>query len=536
MTKLTDEALDFAKAHIDHFYDSDFFPKPTVYDVIFSDWDTIKSALKKLDVGQLPPEQPRALPAPKKLGGYRVVHQLEPLDAIKYTALVRMVAEHVEKNRPAATLGVAYSYRIAPDSNGGFFTKGNGYPEFLQRCKALSSTHAYVLSADIADFYNSIYTHRLNNNISFGDPSKEKIAKDIEVLITKLNAQASRGIPIGPAASIVVAEAVMFDIDQYIMGEGFPHCRYVDDIRVFSDDKAQLEKLEEKLSFYAYQTHRLHLSTAKTRIETVAEFTTRIEPPQTAERRELLDICGVVCEYGDTFTEADLDSLEKKYLSDNDGKPASTSAWAIRFFEMLEKSRDREKQLVRTHVLEAVWDEGLRGDHLDLGLVRHALRQGRRFKTPVLFGRVINQFERMGPVLADAFLYLNGVATDDLLKVESDDVAALLSSPLANRSRLATHWLHWFCSCHAVLLGHPAISAHLRKEASVEHQARAAIVSKDLAWVRAKKTDMSSLGTWDRYAVLEAAKIMPKDEREAWTKAVNPRDTVEEILLKSLRK
>jgi hypothetical protein len=448
MTRLNDAALDFAKAHIEHFFDSDFFPKPSVYDVIFSDWGAIKASLTKDEVLQLPTQQPRAMPGPKKQGGYRIVHQLEPLDAIKYTALVRMLAEHVEKKRPSMSQGVAYSYRIVPDAKGGFFTSGSGYPEFLDRCKELAASKAFVLSTDIADFYNSVYTHRLNNNISFGDPGLEALAKELEVLLTKFNAQASRGIPIGPAASIIVAEAVMFDLDQFIIEQGLPHCRYVDDIRIFSDSRGVLEELEEKLSLYAYQAHRLHLSSVKTRIETGAEFVRRIEPPEAAERRELLDVCGVVCEYGDTFTEADLDGLEKKYLNDAKSEK-SYPAWASHLFRVIEQHEKDQKEFIRARVLEALWAEALREPELDLGLVRRALRQGRRFKAPVLFSRVIRDFERMGPALPDVFLYLNAVATEDLLTAEGSGIAALFDSVLARRSRLARHWLHWFCASHA---------------------------------------------------------------------------------------
>jgi hypothetical protein len=62
------------------------------------------------------------------------------------------------------------------------------------------------------------------------------------------------------------------------------------------------------------------------------------------------------------------------------------------------------------------------------------------------------------------------------------------------------------------------------------------VVLKKLAWVRAKKTEMSSLGTWERYAVLQACKLMPRDEREAWSRSVAARDDVERVLLKWLAK
>lgn len=52
MTILSDDALEFAKAHIRKYYDSDFFPKPREYEAIWHNWDAVKQELKSKNVGK----------------------------------------------------------------------------------------------------------------------------------------------------------------------------------------------------------------------------------------------------------------------------------------------------------------------------------------------------------------------------------------------------------------------------------------------------------------------------------------------------
>jgi hypothetical protein len=118
MTFLSSDSLEFAKAHLLAFYDSDFFPKPVEFDALWSRWSDVKKYLLKDPVKNQPVWAPRAFAAPKAGQGYRVVHQLHPLNAITYTALGYMVAEAVEAARSSAD--VACSYRIEL-LNGGFF-------------------------------------------------------------------------------------------------------------------------------------------------------------------------------------------------------------------------------------------------------------------------------------------------------------------------------------------------------------------------------------------------------------------------------
>ena len=92
MTRLMEEALDFARSHVETFYDSDFFPKSDEFEALWSNWDQVLLELTHTNVEKLPVRTPRALPAPKTGGGYRIVHQLDPVDALVYTALAYSVA------------------------------------------------------------------------------------------------------------------------------------------------------------------------------------------------------------------------------------------------------------------------------------------------------------------------------------------------------------------------------------------------------------------------------------------------------------
>jgi len=64
-----------------------------------------------------------------------------------------------------------------------------------------------------------------------------------------------------------MSEAVLIDIDEYITNLGVEHTRYVDDIRIFSNSKEDLEKTLEKLTLYLHENHRLTLASDKTFIQ-----------------------------------------------------------------------------------------------------------------------------------------------------------------------------------------------------------------------------------------------------------------------------
>ena len=134
MTKLTEDSLEFARKHIEKFYDSDFFPKTFEFEAIWHCWDEVKSELSSKNIDKLSISNPRTLTSKKPKEGFRIVHQLEPITSIIYTALVYSVAEKIEQARVDINKKVACSYRIKI-SDGSFFSNNNGFLNFSTQSK-----------------------------------------------------------------------------------------------------------------------------------------------------------------------------------------------------------------------------------------------------------------------------------------------------------------------------------------------------------------------------------------------------------------
>ena len=89
------------------------------------------------------------------------------------------------------------------------------------KAKAQSHHYDYVLLTDITDFYNQVYLRRLQNSIESCSNDLSEISRTIEKFLTMINNSMSKGIPVGPAASIILAEASLIDVDQFIQNNGF---------------------------------------------------------------------------------------------------------------------------------------------------------------------------------------------------------------------------------------------------------------------------------------------------------------------------
>ena len=165
MDTLSHAALDWSLTHIKRFGDTDILPVPFEFEAIAHAWTALRTNLATCDLGGLKLRTPRRYLVPKPGGGFRVAVQLDPLDALTYTALVYEMAPALEQSRMPAAERIACSYRIQLDPNGSFFPPSNGWNDFHQRSSELATSgeFTHVLLADIADFYNQIYHHRVQN-------------------------------------------------------------------------------------------------------------------------------------------------------------------------------------------------------------------------------------------------------------------------------------------------------------------------------------------------------------------------------------
>jgi hypothetical protein len=405
--------------------------------------------------------------------------------------LAFLVVEAIENAR--ASKEVACSYRFAVDE-GGFFEKGVGFKTFTNMIENHSDNHKFLLVTDITDFYNQIYLHRLNNAIERADSSLKNIADDIEGFISSINDKASQGVPIGPAASIVMSEAILIDIDEYISNFGIEHTRYVDDFRIFSDSKEELERILEKLTLYLHENHRLTLASEKTKILETKEYVESVLHNQyEMEKIEIFETLEILNPY----------SGEVEYEEVVIGKDIDLEAY-----------------------LKSITEQLLKRDSLDLGLARALIRRAKANRIAFVAEIIFENFEFFSPVINDVVLYFKVLSKDAWIKERKTDFVSILENPAMGQS-IVRYWMEWFFAGNHILVKNPKIKKHLYQSEFIENQGLAAITSKNVAWVREYKNKVFYVGEKGKRAILRATKILPSDERDNWLKNINKSATEE---------
>jgi len=485
MAILSEASLDFAKEHIEKYYDSDFFPKAFEFEALWHHWPQVKQELQSKNISKILVSNPYSSTIQKARGGYRVVHQLEPMEAVAYTAMAFEVGGSIEAKRAPVGDRIACSYRINI-ANGSFFDGGSGWGDFKEKSQELADENKFAAITDITDFYNQIYLHRLQNAIEAADAAHKSIASDIEDFLLALNSKASQGVPVGPAASILMAEAVMIDIDSFISQCGVAHTRYVDDIRMFSDSMPKLAEALEKLTLYLYENHRLTLATDKTKLMPADEFVeNHLHNPYLDDKDELMEELDNISPYGGEEGD-DEEGLD----GDDIGE---TLVGAI--------------------------EKILEFDYVDLGLARSIIRTARRNKVSDLVPALLENFAYFAAVAPDLFLYLEEVmdaSTSPTIKASLEDICDLQESNCA----LVRLWLEQFISSHTSLLASQKLKSFVMTGPNIENKARAAITLSDIAWVRTHKGQIYNVGARARRSIINSARVLPSDERNPWLSLV----------------
>jgi hypothetical protein len=131
--------------------------------------------------------------------------------------------------------------------------------------------YEFAVCLDISDFYNQIYHHTVENELNeSGFPNA--IKKSIMNLLVKLTAKTSRGIPIGPHGSHLLAEMTLIPLDNFIKLKCDDFCRYADDIIIFCNDRKDAERIVYEIADFIDSNQRLVLNSGKSKIYEKYEF------------------------------------------------------------------------------------------------------------------------------------------------------------------------------------------------------------------------------------------------------------------------
>ena len=502
MVRVSAGALDFALAHVERYGDTDILPRAFEFKAIRSSWEAVRQFLAGQDLDTWSVGPLRRSLSPKGRLGYRIVTQLDPLDTLLLTALVYEMGADIEQARIPRGDDIVLSNRFQPDASGILYAKTYSYDKFRRRSLTMASQYpdGWVVLADIADFYPRLYTHRLENALE--QATTADYARVISKLIRAWNQHVSYGVPIGPAATGLLAELAISDIDSLLLANQVVYCRYSDDFRIFATTEAQALANLAFLANCLYKNHGLTLQGAKTELMPAAKFVDHFR--ETDEQR-----------VKSTLKEGFLDILNHHGI-DTYGT-----------FEYEDLTPEARTIVDNLNLYGIVVDQVTRDQRIDVPLLGFALRRLSQVGgVSVELGRLLLlNIDKLIPVYRDIITAFAQIKVTEPSNFRNliPDIVSLLDHPYLSHLGYYRSWtLTLFQDRDAAEDGQWQM---LYTKYSNSHTRRKLILTigaaNEHAWIRMNKDTIHNLGAWERRAFLAAAGCLPKDEAKHWFGAVD---------------
>ena len=490
-THLLEASVSRAIEHLCEFGDTDVFPHLCELPFLVECKDDVVAELSKLDLDTHEPMQAIETLAPKSKYGFRVVHQQQLLDVVLFTAAVIEVAEDLQKNRtPKGGYG-SFSYHFNPKGKSSLFSKKGTYRDWLKKQQLFHKKQKFaeVIFADIADFYQRIYLHRIENCLDVGT-GKKGPAKFITKNIKAIRSRQSYGIPIGGSASRIIAEAVLADSDAALLSEKYKFSRFVDDYRIFMKKPG---KAYQALSFLAeqlYLSDGLTLNGQKIKVVSGDDYSKYLEEelPEKAEKAQ--------------------------------AQAFETLSGLIYFDE--EPDPDAIDALGKLNLLGMLEDAINEGDW-DFGEIKALFRAIRLVKADDAEKFLRDNFQKLLPFSKEIVLFFDVVKPKDSKKLSSVVMAALNSQTAANVPTIAA-WLLEFYTRSILKIDSVALKKLPLDGPLCDRQILLIRgLNKEVNYFRKNKTKFDGLGAYEKSAFILGATCLPKDEYSNWLGAIKPK-------------
>lgn len=478
--------------HLADLGDTDILPP--LFEFVFYQ-DAIEKVVRKLrefQAGAYKPVGAFEVLSPKTQTSFRIAHQLYATDTLLYTAAALSIAPSIEERRQSDSQG-AFSYRFDPDqTSSALFSDDCSYHNWLLHVTAMCtpenpfSAERLVIETDISDFYSRIYFHRIEHVLDdIGAPNA--VRKVIENIIKTSRARQSFGLPVGSAASRIIAEGVLIDIDSMLRSQGWAFTRYVDDFRVFVDDPSTAHTALCRLAEHLMLTEGLSLNASKTRILSASQVSDDIES-----------------KFSDVFSSSERKALDQYIQAIYDGEDIADAVIGDVDSDVL------EDKLEAILAKEAI-------DYTSVKLILKALR-ATGVRNPSSFLPRFSQLLYFVP--RDFCILIGSLAQRE--KSSSDELAEklitiCLEKPYSEMT-LARIWVnHLFVS--GALSVTPARLERLQIKSSVIERRQQLLLKgrlNDRAFFREAKTRFADVSDWEKPALMLAASCLSTSEYETW--------------------
>jgi len=478
--------------HLADLGDTDILPPLFEFQFFKEAADAVVKKLISFTPGSYEPVGVFEVLSPKTQTSFRIAHQLHPTDVILFTAASIEIAPAIDSIRLDPGNG-AFSYRFDNTADSpSLFTDTCSYHDWLisivEMCEPNEafSNDALILETDISDFYGRIYFHRIEHVL---DDIKAANAprRIVENIIKNSRARQSHGLPVGGAASRILAEGILVDVDNMLRREGYKFTRFVDDFRIIVEDPAQAHTALCRLAEHLMLTEGLSLNASKTRILPASSVKDEIDNS-----------------FSEVFTDEERNGLDRYLQAIYDSEDvAETLADELDVKVLLGKI---EKALSLDKI-----------DYTSIKLILRALR-ATKIDEPEL---LIDQFSQLLYFVPRDFCILIGAQAQQ--SVENADLIADKLLPVVGKSpfkdmALVRIWVNHLFVAGALPITDGRIAQLSFGNTPIEKRQEILLRGrlKDRAFFREAKTRFGDLSEWEKPAVVLGASCLAASEYDAW--------------------
>lgn len=229
--------------------------------------DTWERVAEQLRAGSYQPELPLTMSVPKERGFVRPGSILLPPDRVVYQLLIDLAAETLESQLDRER---AFSHVRSDDQELMFKPAHECWERFQRKVLKMCTPNAYVVKADISNYFERIPQHHLINLMNASGVSNS-ITNLLEELLLAFQERDSFGIIQGVFPSDALGNFFLSDFDAYCELNDIESARYVDDIFMRFVTKADADRGLINLSEHL-RREGLHLNEFKSGVHAAADI------------------------------------------------------------------------------------------------------------------------------------------------------------------------------------------------------------------------------------------------------------------------
>ncbi|MEO1394001.1 MAG: reverse transcriptase domain-containing protein [Cyanobacteria bacterium J06634_5] len=500
-------AVDFVKRHSD----GDLFPRVVECRAIDDELQYFIDCVEGKPLSTFPHGANRRFIVPKDDISYRQATQLHPQDSILLSAAIHQFGQGIEDRRLAKD--IVYSYRFSPSESNGLYSSKNSWNKFWSTARQRSLQAQSIAYCDIADFYNQVYHHSVENQLIASNLPNQAI-KWLISLLESTTAGVSRGVPVGPHGAHLLAEASLIPIDNSMLSSGLEFIRYADDILVFCDSERSARKAVGTIAAILDKQQRLMLQRHKTKILEADRF------------RDLCD--SMIQDRPISDDEEQVLQVIQKYSRD---------PYATIYYNSIS---EEDWKTITEDIISNIILDYINSDPVDYIRLRWFYRRLTQIGHPGAIDVSLKELDSLGPCFADICTYLASVQTIesaywlsigerliallDTEEVELNEYFRLSILSLFSRNSEINHF-------NNLAARFQKSDAFARREVLLAAHASGAI-----DWLREHKESFEQMDPWQKMAFIYCASEFPRDEKKYFLNRLSFQRPFEQTLVRWAKK